>query len=127
MWNPVRLQFNMATVLFLALLVMRLAIVRGVICNNDPSLDRDVFEEHGCACGTIDSLNEGLNLKDLYHQAFEDCHEDDRLGDRYTIDCSFSTLGNDEDIIAKLLNRTMLDRLPDGSGNVSLYENITCL
>ncbi|XP_065893733.1 lutropin-choriogonadotropic hormone receptor-like isoform X2 [Dysidea avara] len=127
MWNPVRLQFNMATALFLALLAMRLAIVRGVICNNDPSLDRDVFEEHGCACGTIDSLNEGLNLKDLYHQAFEDCHEDDRLGDRYTIDCSFSTLGNDEDSIAKLLNRTMLDRLPDGPGNVSLYENITCL
>lgn len=119
------LHFNMAMVILLVLLASSLTTVRGVICNDDQSLDRDVFEEHGCACGTLASFTTG-NLRDLYHQAYEDCHEDDSdIADRYTIDCSYSTRGNDEFFIMNELNRTRLDRLPVGAGDV--YKDITCL
>ena len=113
----------MVMVILIALLASTLSTVRGVICNDDQSLDRDVFEEHGCACGTLASFITG-NLRDLYHQAFEDCHEDD-IGDVYTIDCAYSTRGNDERFIMNALNRTRLNRLPVGAGDV--YKNITCL
>ncbi|XP_065895340.1 protein phosphatase 1 regulatory subunit pprA-like isoform X1 [Dysidea avara] len=114
----------MGKLLFLVLFVIRFAIVRGVICNDDPSLDRDVFEEHGCTCETNSSIIVG-QLFALYRQAYDDCYEDD-VGDSYTIDCAFS---NDENFSnnTTLLNRTMLDRLPVNVSGDAAYENITCL
>ena len=113
----------MGKLLFLVLFVIRFAIVRGVICNDDPSLDRDVFEEHGCTCETNSSIIVG-QLFALYRQAYDDCYEDD-VGDSYTIDCAFS---NDENLSNNtLLNRTMLDRLPVNVSGDAAYENITCL
>jgi len=115
----------MAMVLFLVLLLTRLAIIHGIICNDDPSLGRDVFEESGCLCGTSVSITHN-QLYNLYKQAYDDCHEDEALiQDKYTIDCAISTKGNDGHAIMSSLNRTVLSSLPVGAGN--FYENITCL
>jgi len=113
----------MAGVSFLVLLMIRLSMVRGVICNHDLSLGQDVFDQHGCSCGTNSSITNG-QLFALYYQAYDDCYEND-TGDMHTIDCSITTLGNDEHFIRASLNRTVLDELPVGGGDV--YENITCL
>ena len=113
----------MDVVLFLTLLTIRLSVVRGIICNDDLCLGQDMFEEHGCTCGTNSSSFVG-QLFALYHQAYDDCYEDD-IGDTYTIDCSYTTLGHDENLIMASLNRTMLDELPVGRRDA--YENITCL
>ena len=122
--ESVRLQFNMAMVLFLFLLAIRLAIVRGIICIDDPTLDRDAFEEHGCTCGT-ESIRHA-DLFTIFHQAYEDCHEGDyNIQDRYTIDCAISTKGNDAHFIMSSLNRTVLNSLPVVDGD--FYQNITCL
>ena len=118
-------RINMGVVLFLALLTIRLSVVRGIICNDDLSLGQDTFEKHGCTCGTNSSITSTVGqLFALYDQAYDDCYEDG-IGDTYTIDCSFTTLGHDENLIMASLNRTMLDELPVGWRDV--YENITCL
>lgn len=110
--------------LFLGLLSVRLSIVHGVICNDDQSLDRDVFEEHGCSCGiSLVTVNAG-NLFHLYRQAYDDCFEDD-VRDNYTIDCSFTTQGNDQQHFTRVTGRSLLGTLPVGAGDV--YQNITCL
>ena len=107
----------------LLLLSISLSPAMAYICSDDDSSDPDLFEEHGCSCGTETAAHSGTHLFHAYHEAFGGCYEGP--GDDFTIECAF--IQGDASLLRERLNRTLLSEIPVATNGAQIYSKIKCL
>ena len=108
----------------LFLLSVGLSPAIAYICDNDLSSPPDVFEEHGCFCGTNLTSYRYPLASDTFGDAFSGCHEDDSDDGDITIECAF--VQEEAWVVKAILNRTILSEIPVVT-NGTPYSNIRCL
>ena len=109
----------------LFILSVGLSPATAYICNDDTNLPSDVFEDHGCFCGTEQAARSYPELFSKYSKAFDGCHEGPDDTDDLTIECAF--LQGEAFLLKAMLNRTSLSDIPVVTNGAQIYSKIRCL